>query len=173
MNAEEFQEFVKRNSTLINFWDECPDSLWMLRLLLNYQNYCAPEKVDRYTNWLRDWVKGDRTEEEAAFDLRDFTPRTEHIEELEQSIEGGTAYDNDRRSSLINSLVIALSKSERALGIKETDAILEYFNIRFMSGLRGDSTKMPESDRRSVRIKCLEEQADKLRELLGNPFLSA
>lgn len=174
MNTEEFQELVKRHPTLINFWDECPDSLRMLGLLLSYHNYCRPERVDRYTNWLRIWIKDNRAEEEAAFDLREFEPHTGHIKEIENSVEeGSTTYDDANRMNLINSLVIALSKTKRALDIKEADAAVEYFNTRFAAGYRGDAAKIPELELGAVRIQFLKEQADKLREFVGNPFFQA
>jgi len=166
-----FQEFVTQYSSLAEVWENCPRSDWMLWILYK-RKYRNAEPLEKYIAWLREQVQQNGNKKRMEMRLKAFDARTgwskEQIKEDLEAQRITQAEAGYRR--FISAWGTATHVSDFVLDQKITDAKLNNLYDAFKNALPDEEVHVPNIDDVGIRIAGLKEQAEKLKEILGNPF---
>ena len=145
-------------------WENCLRSDSMLRMLRDC-NYRNAEKLEQFLDWLSEQVKGSDEEETRR---KHFGPHKGYSQQLEKDVKEGrmTWLEARRRrfdsaSSRAFYAISNLTWSRRVVGA--------YHVAKRQSAAKGKEPSVPAIEN-SLKLAALREQADKLREIIGNPF---
>jgi hypothetical protein len=163
------REFAMQYSSLAEVWVNCPNSLWMLRILYDrkYRNF---ERLERYIEWLREQIQQNDDERMIGQELQQLETFKQWAD---KQIEEDLQAERITRAEAIyrrfkNACEMAGRVSLYILTEKDTDAKLDNLYERYKGADEG--LYVPVVDEAKISIAGLKEQADKLREFVGNPF---
>lgn len=166
-----FHEFAAQYSSLADVWENSPHSDWMLWILYK-RKYRNAEKLERYIDWLREQVQQHGSEDMVEMRLQDFDAHKgwslEHLEEDLKAKRITQAEARHRR--FISAWLMAREGSAFILRERVIDAIWDRGAQMMAFALDGEELHVPDVDETTIMIDGLKEQADKLREFVGNPF---
>jgi hypothetical protein len=165
----EFREFALRYETLADVWKNCPRSNWMFRIL-NRCNYRNGEKLEGYIDWLSEQI--DDANESALEEIRQrYFNYKGYVKQLEIEGQAGKLPQTEvRRRRFIWTRIVAEHATGYVLDNKVARAQFDKFTERFLIAVAGEDSQIPDFDEIEIRLVLLKEQADKLRESMGNPF---
>lgn len=166
-----FREFATQYSSLAEVWENCPHSDWMLWILYK-RKYRNAERLEKYVEWLREQVQQHMSEKIVELRLDDFDyHRGWSIEDLEEDLKAKRITQADARyRRFISAWHMARHGSGFILNNRVEDAEWDKITAKLTFALEGEELHVPDVNEAEIRIAGLKEQADKLREFIGNPF---
>jgi hypothetical protein len=168
-----FHEFAAQYSSLAEVWENSPHSGWMLWVLYK-RNYRNAEKLERYLGWLREQIVDYDDAVTAQLRQRYVDFHSGYVEELEEELKrGGVTKPDARFRRFISAWLAARFASDYVLNNKVADAQFNNLFMKFEKAQEGIELQIPVFDEVSLRLDGLKEQADRLREFMGNPFALA
>lgn len=170
--GQAFQEFATQHQTLAEVWGNCARSDWLLWILYK-RKYRNAEKLERYIGWLRNQVQEYDDKEIVEMWLTDFDAyKVYSAEQIDKDLEQGTITQGDARySRFIGAWSMAYSVSDFVLHKSVDKAIWSNIGKRMARALAGEELHPSDIDAVEIRFAGMKNQAGKLRELIGNPFV--
>jgi hypothetical protein len=170
--GEEFQEFASRYSSFSELWRDCPDSRWML-LILRKRYYCNSEKLERYIDWLSEQID-DVNATQLAEIRRQYFSYKGCVSQFKKDVDARKVSLSEATfRRFICTWNIAFDASLYV--IKDRVETTQFNNATapvVFAGL-GEEFQNPPFDEVELKRAMLKDQADKLREVIGNPFMYA
>jgi hypothetical protein len=165
----EFQSFAAQYATLADVWENCPRSNWMLWLLYKH-NYRNGEKLESYIDSLSEQIDDIDENELERTRQRHFNYKG-YIGELEKERETGRLSQHEvMRRRFIWTWLTARHATQFILDSKVARIQFNNWTEKFLMAEAGVDFQVADFDETEVRLTLLKEQADKLRETMGNPF---
>jgi hypothetical protein len=165
--GSEFRDFAAKHETLRDVWKDCPVWYWMLDLL-DRSHYRNAEKVERYIDRQTGHIEDVSDEAIEATRQRHFNYQS-GAKQIEAEAEaGGLSPRETRRRRFIWARIVAYEAS----GFIFRDKIERVrFNNACAPIISAEvGIELPLTDETEVGPSVLRQQADELREILGNPF---
>jgi len=145
-------------------WENCPRSDSMLRMLLE-RNYRNSEKLEQFLDWLSEQIKGSDEDETRH---KHFGPHKGYAQHLDERVKAGTMDQTEARSRRFISAWGTASYAITNLTWSRK-VVAAYRAAKRESAEEGKELSVPAIEN-NLRLAALREQADKLREIIGNPF---
>ncbi|HEY0005813.1 MAG TPA: hypothetical protein VGB17_13595 [Pyrinomonadaceae bacterium] len=166
----EFQEFATRYSSLAEVWENCPRSDWML-WILGKRTYPNAEQLEKCIAWLRDQVE-EHSKNKMEMRLKATDARIGwSLEQIKEDLEAKKITEAEAtHRRFISTLSMAINISKFVLDEKVTDTKLN--NLYLKNAPEGKGMHIPNMDEIEIKSAGSKEQAEQLRQLLGNPFLA-
>jgi hypothetical protein len=165
----EFREFAAQYETLTDVWRNCPRSNWML-LMLRRQNYRRGEKLGGYVDWLSEQID-DANEAELERTRQTYFNYKGYAKELEKEGEAGNLSPSEiQRRRSIWMCDVAEDGTGFVLDNKTAKAQFDNHTEKTLLADVGIEVLTREFDETEFKLDLLKKQADKLREVVGNPF---
>ena len=162
------REFLAEHSSLADAWAKCKNSYWML-LLLDRRKYRNVEILERYIEWLLDKVR-QNDENLLAQELQQLKGYKQWVDkQIDEGLEAKRMTQAEavyRRYSSAYGMARNLCKY--VLKKKFLEAELENRYEKYRTATEGSNPL--KVGQPVIDDPTLKEQADKLRELIGNPF---
>lgn len=167
----DFQAFASQYQTLAEVWANCASSEWMLWILYKCK-YRNAVKLESYAEWLREQIRQEPDEELREMLLSDFEQYKAYSpERIKKEVESGEIREVDGRySRFIGAWSWAHHGSEFVLLRKVENARWRHVEQEMLRALKGEEARVPQIDKFKVWADEMKVQADKLREVIGNPF---
>ena len=167
----EFRGFAAQYGALAEVWQHCPHSDWMLWILYK-RKYRNAEKLEKYIDWLSEQISDPNEDELEETRRRHFNYEACN-KTLEEHGNGGTPSETEVRRCRFNcTWITARDATSFLLEDKVATAHFNKRNERFLMAQAGIDLQVGDFDETEMRLALLKEQADKLRETIGNPFES-
>jgi hypothetical protein len=158
-------EFAAKYKTPSEMWKNCNRPDWMLWILYEH-NYRNAEKLERYIDWLRDQVK--YVSEEL---LRGYFSYEGCVKQFDKDVNARNANQSKaRRRRFMCTWHTAFDSVGYVLQDKVERAEFNHHAEPIINAEVGINLPATDFDEIELRLAVLREQADKLREIIGNPF---
>lgn len=165
--GSELRDFAAQHETLREVWENCPEWYWMLDLL-NRCPYRNAEKLERYIDRQSEHIEDVSDTAIEATRQRHFNYRP-GAKQIEAEKEAGSFSPREaRRRRFIWARIVAHEASAFIFRDKIERANFNNACAPIMTAEMG--IELPLTDETEVGRSVLRQQADELREILGNPF---